>query len=65
MTEPTGMAGFIGALTGEGGLTAANLWGVVVPAGGLIAVAVLFKFGYRFITGIVNGLTNPKKKAVK
>lgn len=59
------MADFITALTGETGITAANLWSVIVPAGGLLAVSILFKFGYGFITDVLNRFIKPKKKATK
>lgn len=60
------MEGFITGLTAaEGGVTAANLWATVAVGAGLVATSVIFKFGYNFITGVINNFTKPKKKPVK
>lgn len=59
------MAGFISGLTGESGITGANLWAEIVPAAGLVAALLLFRFGYNYVKGIVNNIPKPGKKTSK
>lgn len=54
------MSDFITALTGADGITAANLWTAITAAASLIAVAVLFAFGYRIIKKVVKGISRGK-----
>lgn len=54
------MAGFITALTGEGGLTSANLWAAITPAAATVAVVVLFALSYRVLRKLVKGVSKGK-----
>ena len=56
------MAGFITALTGETGITSANLWAQITPAGGFIAAMVIFAFGLYIIRKLVKGAGRGKAK---
>lgn len=49
------MAGFITALTGEGGLTSANLWAQITAAAGFIASIAIFAFGVYIVRKIIKG----------
>ncbi len=64
METETGMQSFITALTGNDGITAANVWGAITPAAGFAAALVLIKVGYRFVKGLINNSTAPGKKKV-
>lgn len=54
------MAGFITALTGEGGVTSANLWAQITPAAAFIASVVIFSFGLRMVTKLMKGASKGK-----
>lgn len=54
------MAGFLTALTGEGGVTSANLWAQITPAAATLAAVVIFAFGYRVARKIVKGVSKGK-----
>lgn len=56
------MAGFITALTGENGVTSANLWAQITPAAGFIGAIVIFAFGYRIVRRITSGASKGKAK---
>lgn len=56
------MAGFITALTGEGGITSANLWAQITPAAGFIASIVIFAFGLYVIRKLIKGASKGKAK---
>lgn len=54
------MDAFITALTGE--IQPTDLWGVLVGGVAIIALAVLFGFGYRVVRRIIAGLGKGKAK---
>lgn len=54
------MAGFITALTGESGITSANLWAAITPAAGTVAAIVLFALSYRVLHKMVKGVSKGK-----
>ena len=56
------MAGFITALTGENGITSANLWAQITPAGSFIAAMVIFAFGLYIIRKLIKGAGKGKAK---
>lgn len=56
------MAGFITALTGETGITSANLWAQITPAAGFIAAMVIFAFGLYIIRKLIKGAGKGKAK---
>lgn len=56
------MAGFMTALTGENGVTSANLWAQITPAAATLALVVIFAFGYRVARRIVSGVSKGKAK---
>lgn len=56
------MAGFITAITGETGITSANMWAQITPAGGFIAALVIFSFGLYIIRKLVKGAAKGKAK---
>ena len=56
------MAGFITALTGEGGITSANLWAQITPAAGFIAAMVIFAFGLYIVRKLIKGAGKGKAK---
>lgn len=56
------MAGFLTALTGEGGVTSANLWAQITPAATTIGAIVIFAFGYYVVRKIVKGASRGKAK---
>lgn len=59
------MDAFVQALTtGEGGITAANLWSAIIPLAGFITALVLFKFGYGMVKNTTNKAINPNSKKV-
>lgn len=58
------MQAFITALTGENGLTAAEIWGAIAPVAGLIVLLVPIKVGYNILSGSVNNFTRVSKKRV-
>lgn len=60
MTIAGDMAGFITSLTGEGGLTSANLWAAITPAAATVAVVVLFALSYRVLRKLVKGVSKGK-----
>lgn len=64
MEGETGMGGFITGLTGQDGITAANVWGAITPAAGFAAALILIKIGYRFVTGLMNNTVSLKSKKV-
>lgn len=54
------MAGFITALTGENGVTSANLWAQITAAAGFMGAVVIFTFGYRVVRKIIKGVSKGK-----
>lgn len=54
------MAAFITALTGETGISSANLWAAITPAAGTVAVVVLFALSYRVLRKLVKGVSKGK-----
>lgn len=56
------MQGFITALTGETGITSANLWAQITPAAGFIAAMVIFAFGLYIIRKLIKGAGKGKAK---
>lgn len=56
------MGGFITALTGEGGITSANLWAQITPAAGFIAAMVIFAFGLYIVRKLIKGAGKGKAK---
>lgn len=56
------MAGFVTALTGENGVTSANLWAQITAAAGFIGAVVIFAFGYRIVRKVINGVSKGKAK---
>lgn len=56
------MAGFITAITGEGGITSANLWAQITPAGGFIAAIVIFAFGLYIVRKLIKGASKGKAR---
>lgn len=56
------MAGFVTALTGESGVTSANLWAQITAAAGFIGAVVIFAFGYRIVRKVINGVSKGKAK---
>lgn len=56
------MAGFIDGLTGETGITSANLWAQITPAAGFLAALVIFAFGYRVIRRLISGASKGRAK---
>lgn len=56
------MAGFITAITGADGITSANLWAQITPAGGFIAAIVIFAFGYRIVRKLISGASKGRAK---
>lgn len=57
----TGMAGFLEGLTDSStGVTSANLWNQITPAAGVLALVVIFAFGYRVARKIVKGVSKGK-----
>lgn len=58
------MATFITALTGEGGITAASLWGAVSPVAPIVIVLILVKLGYNVLRTSVNDTTRIRSKKV-
>lgn len=62
METPTGMQGFVTALTGTDGITAANLWSGVTAVAPIIVIGVLFAFGLRMVRKVVKGISNGKAK---
>lgn len=54
------MAGFITALTGENGVTSANLWAQITAAAGFMGAVVIFAFGYRVVRKIIKGVSKGK-----
>lgn len=58
----TGMAGFITGMTGENGITAANIWTAITPIAGFIAALVLVKIGYNQLRKTTNNATRPNSK---
>lgn len=58
------LSGFINGLTGENGVTAANIWAEIAPAAPYAAALILIKIGYNFVSGLINNSTRPNKKKV-
>lgn len=58
------MADFITGLTGETGVTAANIWSSIVPIAGFIATLVLVKLGYNQLKKTTNNASRPNSKKV-
>lgn len=58
------MADFISGLTGEGGVTVANIWGQMAPIAGFIATLVLVKIGYNQVRRTTNDSTRVNSKKV-
>ena len=58
------MAEFISGLTGEGGVTVANIWGQMAPIAGFIATLVLVKIGYNQMKKTTNNSTRVNSKKV-
>lgn len=56
------MAGFIAGLTGEGGITVAQIWDQIIPMAGFIATLVLVKLGYNQMRKTTNNATRPNSK---
>lgn len=56
------MAGFITAITGTDGITSANLWAQITPAGGFLAALVIFAFGYRVIRRLISGASKGRAR---
>lgn len=56
------MAGFIAGLTGEGGITIAQIWDQIIPMAGFIATLVLVKLGYNQMRKTTNNATRPNSK---
>lgn len=56
------MAGFIAGLTGENGVTSANLWAQITAAAGFLGAVVIFAFGYYVVRKIVKGVSKGKAK---
>ncbi|MDR3298217.1 MAG: hypothetical protein LBT19_02540 [Candidatus Nomurabacteria bacterium] len=54
------MDAFITAL--EAVITPAALWGVIAGSATFIGVVVLFSFGYRFVKGLISGVSKGKAK---
>lgn len=54
------MAGFITGLTGESGVTSANLWAQITPAAAFIGALVIFGFGYRVLRKLISGARKGK-----
>lgn len=54
------LAGFITGLTGESGVTSANLWAQITPAAGFIGALVIFGFGYRVLRKLISGARKGK-----
>ena len=56
-----GMSSFVTALTDAStGITSSNLWGEATAAAGLIAVVVLFAFGYNIVRKVTKGAAKGK-----
>ena len=58
----TGMAGFMTAITGSDGITSANMWGQITPAGATIASIAIFAFGYYVVRKIIKGASRGKAR---
>ena len=43
-------------------ITPEALWGVIAASAALIGVVVLFAFGYRFVKGLISGVSKGKAK---
>lgn len=56
------MAGFITAITGTDGITSANLWAQITPAGAFIGAIVIFAFGYRVVRKLISGASKGKAR---
>lgn len=56
------MADFIAGLTGEGGITVAQIWAQIVPLAGFVATLVLVKLGYNQMRKTTNNATRPNSK---
>lgn len=54
------MATFITSLTGETGVTSANLWAQITPAATFIGALVIFGFGYRVLRKLISGARKGK-----
>lgn len=54
------MATFITNLTGENGVTSANLWAQITPAAAFIGALVIFGFGYRVLRKLISGARKGK-----
>lgn len=58
------MAGFITALTGENGITAASIWAEITPIVPFVVTLIGVKLGYHVVASSVNQVTRPEKKRV-
>lgn len=58
------MAEFIQALSGENGVTVANIWAQMLPIAGFIATLVLVKLGYNQVKRTSGNATRPGSKKV-
>ena len=54
------MSGFIAALVGENGLTAASLWGVMTDLVPFLSIIVPVALGYHFVRKLVKGASKAK-----
>lgn len=61
MEDPTGMSGFITALTGTNGISADALWGAVTACSSIIVIGVLFAFAYRMVKKVLKGISKGKQ----
>lgn len=61
MENPTGMQGFVTALTGTNGISADALWGAVTACASIIVIGVLFAFAYRMIKRVLKGISKGKQ----
>lgn len=62
LTQYGDMAGFITGLTGENGVTSANLWAQITAASAFLGAVVIFAFGYHVVRKIVKGVSKGKAK---
>lgn len=58
------MQSFITALTGDGGLDAATIWGAITPVASLLLILIPAKIGYNMLSGVANNFTRIKSKKV-
>lgn len=62
MEPTTGMAGFMQAITGTDGITSANMWGQLTPAGATIGAIAVFAFGYYVVRKVIKGASRGKAR---